>query len=566
MKGFFLRCLAAFIEVFSLFYFGLFITDYSFLYRKGFSNIAAFTVFFAFLLFILWKLDKGRFFNLYALKIARRVAQLKDIYLLWTAFCIIVLVFSALGIARHLSLGTMAWDMGIFEQAFWNTLHGDTFFCSIRGNISLLGDHFQPVLFLFLPFYALKPHVATLIILQAILLGISVFPLYLIAKNKFSNRFLIFSLVTSFVISKGLRGVGLSDFHPEGLIVPLSFFSYYFLVKRRNLLFAIACILLLFSKETTVFIIAGLGFYSLFNLKRRFLGAFLLLFSVLAWVLETKIIIPFFNNYNDSFFYYARLPFGMTYGENLRFIVTNFPRFLQFIFSPGKLEYVLRLTGSLVFLPFFAPSCYVLIFMPLTIILLASEKLSGYYSLTSHYVAAIMPFVYIAAICGLANAIAIFKQKKKANEDNIAKVFGIIIILTSLLFYGKTDAYKFNKFIKSISSNRANEKLSLASRFIPKQATLSASSNFIPHLCHRKYIYDWDPCVELSVLTEYVLIDFDFKSYLKDPCIEKIPEFFNRAKAKGYRIIYVNPQNTFFILHNPGFDKSAIEGFRGNII
>lgn len=215
MKKIFIGLLGVFINLFSLFYLGLFITDYSFLYKRGFSNIAGFSLFFAFLLFILWKLDKNRFLNLYALKMAKQLSQLKDIYLLWAAFCIIVLVLSTMGIARHLSLGTMAWDMGIFEQAFWNTLQGDTFFCSIRGNINLLGDHFQPVLFLFLPFYALKPHAATLIILQAILLGLSVFPLYLIAKDKLSNRFLIFSLVISFILSKGVGGWGYQIFTPK---------------------------------------------------------------------------------------------------------------------------------------------------------------------------------------------------------------------------------------------------------------------------------------------------------------------------------------------------------------
>lgn len=549
------------VNLYSLFYLGLFITDYSFLFKTSLSNLTGFTALFGFLLLMLRMLDKERFSGLYLFKLAKQFSRLKDIHLLCISFLAVTLMLSLLGIARHKSFATMSWDMGIFEQALWNTLHGNLFFSSIRGNISLLGDHFQPILFFILPFYALKPSVATLLIIQAVFLGLSVFPLYLIARDRLNNRFIVFSVIISFILSKGLRGVGLSDFHPEGIIIPLCFTAFYFLIKRKNLLFILTCILLLFCKETAVFIILGFGLYSLVFLRRKVCGLSLIILALAAWAVETRLFIPYFNDFDHSYFYYQRMAFGKTYTENLRFIINDFPRFISFIFSPGKIDYLLRLTGSLGFLPFFAPSQYIMVFMPLVTILLASEKLAGYYSVNSHYVGAVLPFIYISAIYGAANAAAFLEKKTNLSQTSLFKLIGTGIILLSLLFYSKTDAYKFNKFTSGMRVNRVSEKLSWVA-IIPKDATLSATSNYVPHLCHRKYIYDWRPEGGLPE-TEYYVIDLEFTGYLNNEAKNQIPDFLKQAHLK-YKNIFSNPQGTFFIFHNPYVDMKKIEGYHGN--
>ena len=40
-----------------------------------------------------------------------------------------------------------AHDLGIYDQAVWNTLHGRPFRSTLdEGYVSLLGDHFEPIL------------------------------------------------------------------------------------------------------------------------------------------------------------------------------------------------------------------------------------------------------------------------------------------------------------------------------------------------------------------------------------------------------------------------------------
>jgi uncharacterized membrane protein len=561
------RILNLIITLYLVFYLGLFITDYSFILKKGLSNIAGFTALLFFLLLSRYFLDKPTFWQLSIFKKLNWITKLNDKLLLLVIFILIISIISVLGIMRHLSLSSLAWDMGIFDQAIWNTLQGDMFFSSIRGNMNLLGDHFEPILFLLVPFYAIWPHVFTLVIIQALVLALSVFPLYLIAKNKLNNRFLVFSFIISFALSKAIRGIGLSDFHPECFMVPLSFFAFYFLIKKKYFLFFLTILLLIACKETAVFIVLGLGIYTLFVLKRRITGLCLIAMGILSWIIETKIIIPAFSN-DKTFLYYVRLPFGTTYQQNLNFVLNHPIKFLKFIFMPKKVNYCFKLLGPVGFTSIFAPTEYILIILPILSILLGSAALCGYYLLSSHYVGHVLPFVYISAIYGTGNLVNIFQKLKFISDENklkkINNFIAIYVIILSLFFYGKTDAYKLNKFIDGAKQNHASEKIAYLS-LVPKEVSVSATSNLVPHLSHRKYIYAWEPDVEVAFITEYIVIDLDFLMQSSRIDKNKISEDFAKLAQRNYKKIFSNQEQTFFIFTNPNSDKSAVKNFRGNL-
>src|SRR5689334_22803623 len=78
-----------------------------------------------------------------------------------------------------------SFDQGIFNQVFWNNLHGRFFQSSLSSSLSTnvihagevptvyyhrLGQHFTPALLLWWPIYALFPSPATLTVLQITLI------------------------------------------------------------------------------------------------------------------------------------------------------------------------------------------------------------------------------------------------------------------------------------------------------------------------------------------------------------------------------------------------------------
>lgn len=477
--------------------------------------------------------------------------KLNDRKLLSFIAAFIFISLGAVSIIRHLSLSSCAFDAGIFDQAIWNTTRGDILFSSLKNNMSLLGDHFEPVLFLIVPFYWLWPNCLVLFILQALLLSLAIIPLYRIAKQVLNQRLLIFAFIISYALSRPLRGVAYSDFHPECFLLPLLFLAYYFLLQRKNMLLAAVVLILLLCKEDTGVLISALGIFA--GLKKRYLcGSVLFVTGVASVVITTKLIIPFFNPAHQ-FDYMNRLPFGPTYQDNLAAVMDN-PLILGRLFwSKERIEYILKLLGPTGFLSLLSPAHYILFGAAIIKNLLPTNiNFSGWYNITSHYTASVIPFVYISAVYGASVLMKRFSPKITAG------LLSFFIILCSVLFYGKGDVAKFNRFLQSMRKVQALSKIGYLKR-IPASASVSANLNLVPHLSHRKYVFEWNPSSRTSYITEYVVLDLDLMDYLLEAERARIGEYLQEIAARGYRQVFASPNKRFLIYHNPGIDQTLVQ-------
>jgi len=558
-----IKILDSLLILYFFFYLGLFITDYSFLSLilhqqiSRLSNIIWPTILFLFLLFLRWAIDKKSFLESWFIRKIKEIGNLNDKILLSFGVIIVFIIFTALGVARHLSLSSGTWDLGLFDQAIWNTTQGDILFSSIKNNINLLGDHFEPILLLIAPLYKLWPSVYVLLILQSLLLASAIIPLYLIAKYRLRERLLIFAFIISYILSRPLRGIGLFDFHPECFILPLLFWAYYFLITRKNALLFLALFLLLLCKEDTTLLISGFGIFAFFFQKRIKLGISLFISGIAMWLLVTKIIIPHFNPLHQ-YDYMNRLPFGSTYQDNIKSILNNPLLLNRLILDKIKIEYCIKLFAPLGFLSLLSPAHYILIAIPLLRNLMPRPEFSGWYKISSHYTASIIPFIYIAGIYGAGWLTGRIRHKK------ITLFISCFIIFSSLMFYGKTDAYKFNRFLYTIKNSHTLKKISYL-KLVAKDASVSTNFNLVPHLAHRKYIFEWNPQSKTSYITEYVVLDLNLLEYLcmpKSDMATILEAYFSDIAKRGYRRVFSNPDNTFLIFHNPGIDKSLVEKLR----
>jgi hypothetical protein len=78
-------------------------------------------------------------------------------------------------ILKFNAFNAYAWDLGIFNQSLWTTLHTDKFLFStvelfINPSGVFFGTHFSPILFLVLPIYSLFPSPETLLVFQSFIL------------------------------------------------------------------------------------------------------------------------------------------------------------------------------------------------------------------------------------------------------------------------------------------------------------------------------------------------------------------------------------------------------------
>lgn len=87
-------------------------------------------------------------------------------------------------------------DFAIYNQTFWNTIHGRVFQNSTYG--SNFTCHNSVFFFLLVPFYFLFPFPQTLLVLQTIFLALSTIPFYMIAKRSL-NDYALLLLTLSFM-------------------------------------------------------------------------------------------------------------------------------------------------------------------------------------------------------------------------------------------------------------------------------------------------------------------------------------------------------------------------------
>jgi uncharacterized membrane protein len=555
------------LNLYSLFLLSLFFTDYSFLppgilekfkVQNGISNFSVQALVFIFLLLTRWLISRSALNKILFVRLLRKFFGLKDSKILFFIFLFFTLLISVIGIARHFSFSSAGCDMGSSDQAIWNTIKGRFLFSSLIGNVNHLGAHFEPILLLISPLYFIWPNIIILILLQAFSIGAAIFPLYLIARHRLNNRFLVFGFIFSYFLSRPIRGVALLDFHTDSFLVPLIFFSYYFLISKKNILAAFSLLLMLLCKEDVNFLIIGFGIFIAIYQRRYVTGLVLAATGAVGWLVTTNVIMPFFAH-TKSYIYTVWLPFGRTYSQNISAVVNNPGLLVNLFFTPEKFNFYIRLFAPLAFLSFFSPQHYVLFLVPLLEHILGSLRHPGMQTISSHYPAHTMPFIFISAIYGAA---WILDRVKGSNAKKIAPILlSCILAILSLAFYGKSDGHRLAKFFRGAKEIASKEIISDL-RVIPKDASVCAVHRLVPHLSHRKYIYIWPGLNKFKYNTQYVVI---YKPLIETKN-DVISDILLSLKEKGYNIVVSDRVRDFYIFYNPKIRLRILESEPGKII
>src|SRR2546421_7643444 len=135
-----------------------------------------------------------------------------------------LLLFSWLSVRRHQTYHSLGADLGLFDQIFWNTVHGRPFESTMSlawtDPHSFFADHFSPVLWLLVPFYTLVPRPETLLVLQTLALALGAVPVYLAARHRLPPGYQRLLWVAAYLLFVPLAHINLFDFHEITLAVP----------------------------------------------------------------------------------------------------------------------------------------------------------------------------------------------------------------------------------------------------------------------------------------------------------------------------------------------------------
>ncbi|HPN67352.1 MAG TPA: DUF2079 domain-containing protein [bacterium] len=222
-------------------------------------------------------------------------------YFLLIIAAIFFVVYSALSLVRHHNFQSNAFDLGIFNQTIYNYAHLTLGPNTLRHVDTLLGDHFEPIMFLFSPLYYLFGSY-TLLIIQIFAIILGGFGVYKIVKEHTRDRH--FSVISAilFYVSFGVYQALAFDYHNNVVGAMAIPWLLYFILKNNYFKYYLLLVLFLLCKETLGLIGIMLGIsIIIFDRHHWRHGVLTLLISFLFFILTTQILIPLFNSNGNQY-------------------------------------------------------------------------------------------------------------------------------------------------------------------------------------------------------------------------------------------------------------------------
>jgi uncharacterized membrane protein len=413
-------------------------------------------------------------------------------------------LYIALSVLRHESYHSFGFDLGLFNQVFWNTTQGRMFESTMSQALpvphSLLGDHFSPVFLILMPFYFAFPHPETLLVLQTLALALGAWPVYLLAKLKLPAGYAPL-WVLAYLLFVPLAYINLYDFHEVAFSVAPLGFALYYLERGRRGLFLLSLLFTFLVKEEMALIGIGFGAYVLLGKRDWKLGLGVLAGSLLAFAAVIQLVIPFFaggHSYPYIGLRYAQV--GGSPGGILRTLVTDPLRIARALLQPKKIYFLVAIVGPVLGLSALAGWASLVLLPTLGYLLLSNYE--PQYSFTSQYSAPLIPLVVGTSILALA------RLRESAHRPVMAAVV-VSSLVFSWAFGDMPFSRKFDPSLYSAQSRYASFVPQLTQ--IAPDARVSAENGLPSHLSERRYIYDYG--LEGVQDAEWVVLDYEGTNY-----------------------------------------------------
>jgi uncharacterized membrane protein len=423
-----------------------------------------------------------------------------------------------------------SFDQGIFNQVFWNNLHGRFFQSSLSSSLSTnvvhagevptvyyhrLGQHFTPALLLWLPIYALFPSPATLTVLQVTLITAAGLVLYVLARQYLQPPLAVM-ITASFYGANAVIGPTLSNFH-DICQIPLFVFTLLLAMEKRWWwLFWLLAVLILAVREDAGIGLFGVGVYMILSKRFPRAGVAVCILSFGYILVLTNLIMPLFSKDISQRFMLER--FGQyADGEEASTIeiiwgmISNPLRLLEELFAPldRTIKYLLGQWLPLAFVPAVAPGSWMIAGFPLLKLLLGKGE--SVLSITIRYALTVVPGLFYGSILW-------WSQRQQKLKPAFRRLW-IGCICLSLFFTFTSNPNRTFYFVIPDSVKplvyvslpqqwqHVNQMRPLLAQ-IPPDASVSATTYIVPHLSSRREILRL-PALELrNDAQEVIKVDY----------------------------------------------------------
>jgi uncharacterized membrane protein len=403
----------------------------------------------------------------------------KNFFILTITF-FMILVFSSMvkiNVFRYENFDMGKFDLGNMTQMAWYSLRGKFMYLTdyFGSNVPRWSmSHVDPILVLFLPFFAIIPHPLTLVFAQNILVILGSLILYKLAVLKTQNKFLGLFLALAYLSYPALGFLqAWTGYH--GVTPAIFFFLLFFYIyekfiyeKKSELSVKQILILLLIAgicmsgKEQIPLYFTMVSFYIFFTSLQKRLAIILFFVSLIWFIICFFVIIPHFaqdrinsfenfvdelqldtsevpNIYSSNYFLSRYSEFGSSYSEIISNMILN-PIKTAAIFTSGdKLNNLYLTFGPVLYLSFLHPFVVSISFPDLLINYSTTQGGIGTSEIYNHRISMIIPVIFLSILYGISffqNLLQLILRKdiyKKFLSISLS-VLGLIIFLNSVYF------------------------------------------------------------------------------------------------------------------------------------
>lgn len=390
-------------------------------------------------------------------------------------------VFSVLAvfvIGKYRAFDYQGLDLAIYNQVLWNTVHGAPFAFSIHPHL-YLGDHWEFILLLLAPLYALFQHPITLLLLQAAVLVSAVWPAFLLFSRRLP-RWMTVVLSVGFLFTPFLWNAALFEFHALVFALPLLLWLLVAYERERFGWFLLLFVLAAAVREDIGLILAGIGVVA--AIERRELRWVLppILLGI-TWFTAATQLSGLLSGYGKYKYlaYYSHL--GGSLSEILTSIFTQPLTVLTALFGGRAILFVLGLFLPVLYVSFLKPKWLIPLLPPLLALLLSRSKPE--IILKIHYPIAMVPFLFLA----LRDVLGTLFSKEFPHSRVFAALRdlrgGVLFALLITFAYSFVVMSPVSGIVREIPQRIGSERTRLAAavlRGMTTQKSLATSYGFLP--------------------------------------------------------------------------------------
>ena len=404
---------------------------------------------------------------------------------------VIFLVTLRMNIFRYENFEFGKFDLGNMTQMVWYVTQGKSLYLTDYFGTNLprwAMSHVDPILYIFVPLFALVPHPLTLVISQVGLVLGSALIVFKLAKMHLKSNLAAFFLGVSYVSYPALGYINSwTGFHGVTAAIVfffLAFYTFELMYTQQNYskkglaLFWVFLILTMTGKEQLPLYVVAYGFFiMLFRLPKNFLlpkkdffglwlreifklqniktGIAMMIVGFIWFYFAFFVVIPA-NAYhriegfqrfaeaiqldtsvvrdveNSNYFLSRYEAFGDTYSEVIIGILTNPRELVRVAFSGDKLDNFRQTLEPVGYLPFAYPQIFMIAFPDFLINYATSADGVGTSEIINHRISMIIPVLFISVIYAIGYLSRFLSKFTKIKTSYLVSVLSFFVLFTNL--------------------------------------------------------------------------------------------------------------------------------------